>query len=413
VAQNLTTPFVERLKPRDVPFEVRDAKAPGLILRVEPGGTKTFYCQAQRGKRQKIGRASQIGLQLARDTVSEIIARTRLGEDVIGKRQKQRSSPTLATFIAEDYATYAHGNQKDPQGSIARLNKSFACFAQIKLAALTRPDVERWRAMRRKSGISTATINRDINCLRSALNQAVIFGHIDVNPIAKIGMVSVDPIARVRFLSGDEERRLRGALSARNRRKRLERVSGNAWRRQRGHECRAEIAEDEMPDYLEPMVLIAMNTGLRRGELFNLLWSDVDLENADLTVAAKGSKTRRVRHVPLNPEAQKLFKDWRASCGSRTYVFASPSGERFATVKTAWLALLKQAQIEDFRFHYLRHHFASRLVMEGVSLATVRELLGHADYAMTLRYTHLERKQRKEAVDVLGRAREQGELALA
>jgi len=167
-----------------------------------------------------------------------------------------------------------------------------------------------------------------------------------------------------------------------------------------------------MPDYLEPMVLIAMNTGLRRGELLNLLWSDVDLENADLTVAAEGSKTRRVRHVPLKPAAQKLFKDWRSSCASRTHVFASPRGERFITVKTAWLALLKQAQIEDFRFHDLRHHFASRLVMEGVSLATVRELLGHADYAMTLRYAHLERKQRKEAVDVLGRAREQGELAL-
>jgi integrase len=174
------------------------------------------------------------------------------------------------------------------------------------------------------------------------------FGHIDVNPIAKIGMVSVDPIARVRFLSGDEERRLRTALSARNRRKRLERVSGNAWRHERGQASRADIAEDEMPDYLEPMVLIAMNTGLRRGELLNLLWSDVDLENADLTVAAEGSKTRRVRHVPLKPEAQKLFKDWRSSCASRTHVFASPRGERFITVKrsntsaTGWCSTVRR-----------------------------------------------------------------------
>jgi integrase len=413
VAHNLTTLVVERAKPRAAPYELRDAKAPGLILRIEPGGTKTFYCEAERGKRQKIGRTNQIGLQVARDTVSEIVSRTRLGDDVIGKRQRQRTSPTLATFIADDYSSYAHAKQQDPQGSIARLNTAFASFASLKLSALTRLDLERWRAMRRKQGISTATINRDINCLRAALNQAVNFGHIDANPIAKIAMVSVDPIARVRFLSNDEERRLRDSLTARNKRKRDQRISGNAWRLKRGRASLVELAVDQLPDYLEPLILVAMNTGLRRGELFNLKWSDVNMENADLTVAAEGAKSRRVRHVPLNREAQKVFGDWRASSVSRTFVFASPSGERLTTVKTAWLALLRHAQIVDFRFHDLRHHFASRLVMEGVSLATVRELLGHADYAMTLRYAHLERKQRKEAVDVLGRARDQGELLLS
>ncbi len=84
------------------------------------------------------------------------------------------------------------------------------------------------------------------------------------------------------------------------------------------------------------------------------------------------------------------------------------AGERFDRVNTSWRRLLKDAQIAAFRWHDMRHHFASRLAMGGVDLNTIRELLGHSDYAMTLRYAHLAPEFKLKAVEVLDLAREAG-----
>lgn len=126
-----------------------------------------------------------------------------------------------------------------------------------------------------------------------------------------------------------------------------------------------------------------MNTGLRRGELLSLTWADINLDACMLTVRAENAKSGRERHVPLNTEALAVLTQW----GTQT----SRAGRVFdvADVKTAWRGLLEAACITNFRFHDLRHHFASKLVRKGVDLNTVRELLGHADITMTLRYAHL------------------------
>jgi site-specific recombinase XerD len=107
--------------------------------------------------------------------------------------------------------------------------------------------------------------------------------------------------------------------------------------------------------------------------------------------------------VPLNSEARDVLRRWRwrGQGAGKGLVFANPDGTRIATVKTAWLRLLKDASIEGFRWHDLRHSFASRLVQRGVDLAIVRDLLGHADFALTLRYAHLNPKQKVDAVATL------------
>jgi integrase len=82
-------------------------------------------------------------------------------------------------------------------------------------------------------------------------------------------------------------------------------------------------------------------------------------------------------------------------------VFKNRNDNRFVDIKKAWQSVLESAEIENFRFHDLRHHFASRLVMLGVPLNTIRELLGHSDLATTLRYAHLDQGHKADAVALL------------
>jgi integrase len=145
-----------------------------------------------------------------------------------------------------------------------------------------------------------------------------------------------------------------------------------------------------------------VNTGVRRGELLSLTWADVALtgDNPHITVHTKDPNSRSVhtRHIPLNTEVLGVLKSWRAVHPGQDRVFAIDTG-----FKSAWKSLLKRAQITRFRWHDLRHHFASRLVQEGVPLNTVRDLMGHADIKMTLRYAHLAPDQRRQAVELLVR----------
>ena len=155
---------------------------------------------------------------------------------------------------------------------------------------------------------------------------------------------------------------------------------------------------------MTPLVLIAVNTGLRRGELLQLKWRDVDVQRRMLTVRGEGAKTGQTRHVPLNSEAIRVLNAWkpRPLCESSWCVFAgADSSTPIVAIKKTWKAVLKVAKISSFRFHDLRHTFASKLVMAGVDLNTVRELLGHKSIAMTLRYAHLAPEHKAAAVEAI------------
>jgi integrase len=143
------------------------------------------------------------------------------------------------------------------------------------------------------------------------------------------------------------------------------------------------------------MVLLALNTGMRRGELTQLTWADVDLTAKRATVRAGYAKSGKARHLPLNSEALSVLKTYKKQHDGKGPIFGVKS------VTTSWGSLMLAAQIHDFRFHDLRHTFASKLVMASVDLNTVRELMGHSDITMTLRYAHLAPEHKAAAVEKL------------
>jgi integrase len=177
-------------------------------------------------------------------------------------------------------------------------------------------------------------------------------------------------------------------------------MSGNEWRETRGRELLAPI-DVYFADYLKPIVVLALNTGLRRGELFNLSWSDVDLTKKMLTVEGSTAKSGQTRYVQLNIEAVIFLRHWQAQSSS-PLVFPSPViGGRQNNIKRSWGLLKERAGVSDFRFHDRRHTFASKMVMAGVDLYTVKELVGHSTIQMTERYAHLAPEHKANAVERL------------
>jgi integrase len=147
---------------------------------------------------------------------------------------------------------------------------------------------------------------------------------------------------------------------------------------------------------------MALHTGMRRGEIFNLKWEDVDFRTRLLRV--RNSKSGEPRQIPLDETLVDTLKDL-PSRFAKGYVFPSPqTGGRLTDVKKQFATTVSKAKLENFRFHDLRHTFASHLVMNGVDLVTVATLLGHSSTRMTERYSHLSPAHQTRAVKVLDSA---------
>jgi integrase len=153
--------------------------------------------------------------------------------------------------------------------------------------------------------------------------------------------------------------------------------------------------------HLKPIVITALSTGMHRGEILKLTWDDVDFDQGHITIwESKNGESRTAPMSELLAEALCRQKEERRP--NNPYVFLSPSGKPFNCIQAAFTSACKKAGITDFRFHDLRHTFASHLVMNSVDLATVKELLGHKTRIMTLRYSHLSQGHKKKAVETVG-----------
>ena len=403
----LTAKDVENAKPRDSGYRLHDAKLPGLSLRVLPSGVKSWSVTWARNRELALGKWPGVTLESARTK-----ARAKLTEAdthgaplaVIEANKPASEKPiTLGEFIDEHFAPWAKAHQKSGQATIDALKACFGHLYERELRSVVAFDIERFKTKRLKGKIKPATINRDLDRIRKVFSCAAEWGFVVQHPMAdkKVKRIKVDN-ERVRYLSPDEDKQLRAALDEREKERRASRERHNAWHTARGSVGHPQWPIDSFTDHLKPMVLLALNTGLRRGELFGLEWRSVNILGKLVTVDAGNAKSGKTRHLPLNVEALDVLKRWKKQHSGAGLVFPSLSGARFDNINKAWSGLVDDAKLTDFHFHDCRHTFASNLVMAGVDLNTVRELLGHADIKMTLRYAHLAPGKLADAVEKLG-----------
>jgi integrase len=422
--EKLTKRTVEALQPQGRPFEVRDDSLQGLLMRVQPSGQKTFYLDYRlngRRNRYKLGVYGNVSPEGARTLAQAVAGEVARGIDPQERRKADRARverdkhSTLRAFLDQRFEPWARTHQKSATFQLARLRSDFKDKLSEPLQAFNPFMVEGIRQRWKKEGGKARSINRDIQRLQSVLSRAVEWGVLERHPLAGLKPLKFDKTGRVRFLSPAEETSLRKALTSREDARRKARLRFNTWRVARNKKPLPERSA-ELVDYLKPLVLLALNTGLRRGELLGLKWSAVNLSGRVLSVTAETAKSGHTRRVPLNTEALSTLTTWHKSAGkpgADDFVFPGADGERIKRIDAAWESLMKRAGLKNFRLHDCRHHFASRMVQAGVDLYTVKELLGHSEITMTERYSHLAPDNLRAAVEKVAGGKATGAKSIA
>ena len=402
----LTEANVSKLKPKSKGYWVSDTALKGLRLYVG-AETKTYYLnyrnQAGVSHSLKIGDASIITSTDARATAQKLLAEmVTKGTDIQQERKEMRSAPTLADMID---AYESSGRSKFNADMCRRFP-----FCEKRITEITRLMVEQWRVKERQAtGVKFATINRRINTLKSVLNFAVQCGVLERSPLEKFGeLKTVDSDTKIRYLTDDERKRLMEALDRRDKHK-LETLQRGYKAALRRNPNTPNPMKWTYGSYMKPLILLALNTGMRRGALFSLRWEDVDFERGVIYLRADSAKNKKSAILPMNKTVRGVLSAWYAQRDENNpLVFPSPqTHEKMRCIEAPFARLLNEAHITHFRFHDLRHDFASQLVMKGVDLNTVRELLTHADIKQTLRYAHLAPNAKAKAVKKLDKTNEE------
>ncbi|MBI5150140.1 MAG: site-specific integrase [Candidatus Omnitrophica bacterium] len=267
-------------------------------------------------------------------------------------------------FAAEFLNIHCKANKKSWKSDFYNLETLKGYFGGKYLYTIAIKDIEKFK-LERSGQVGPATVNRELATLKTMFSKAVIWDKLHESTARNVKFLK-EPAGRLRFLEREE----------------IVKVLANCNKR------------------LRPVVVLALNTGMRRGELFGLKWHDVDFKNNIITLL--DTKNGEKREVYINEQVKTALIRVRKHPES-PYIFCNSLGKPCHDIRKSFFTALKKSGIKDFHFHDLRHTFASQLVMSGIDINTVRELLGHKDIRMTLRYSHLSPSHKKHAVDVLGR----------
>lgn len=386
--QQLTSKSVGKLSPSDKRYRVWDTKFNNLLIEVLPSGRKSwrlYYRHLGKPKFFTLGTFPSTTVEMARKRALEKAGEAENGHDLVIEKKEliQSNQQTLGSFINNTYIDFI-SDSKSADYTIESLKRDFGHWYKIRLQDFTPSMLDKWKSNKLRSGIKPITIKRCIAPLLAVFRKAFKEGVIQKNPlnIPLKDIIDVPTEDRVRFLKPQEDKALMDALPFSD-------------------------------DWFQCLVVLAKNTGMRRGELFTLTWQDIDLDEKEITVKATNAKSNKTRKVPLNQKAidavnsmceikKRREESDRKELFSTNLVFPSPqTGQKLITVKSAWKTLMKNSGITDFRFHDLRHHFASMLVKNGIGILVISKILGHYNISMTEKYAHVGDKEKHDAVNLI------------
>lgn len=279
--------------------------------------------------------------------------------------EKEQRKKIKFRSLCQKYLLYCKDNNRESTyrrkiGIIS--NHLLRAFGSRTIDEISVYDVEIYKKMRRKK-VTPASVNRELACLKHMFSMALLWSDLSVNNI-RLTKNFKEPPGRMRYLMEDEE----------------------------------EFLLSECSNYLKPIVVSAIETGMRKGEILNLQWSALDLVNGLIRI--EKTKNNEGRIIPISGRLYDTLIAMGPKVGKQ-YIFAHENGKQYRDIKDGFSNALKRAGIEDFRFHDLRHTFASRLLMKGVDSRIIQALLGQKSQIMTARYTHVPLKTLRQAVDRL------------
>jgi len=279
--------------------------------------------------------------------------------------------------LFEDFLTYSKTNhapssQKRYRAILDNFKTFLAQFPYLtKISHLTVKIFEDYKASRKNEGAANKTINIELQMLRAMFYLAVKWGYTSENPVKNVTPLKDDKNKKPRFLSKDE--------------------------------CR--ILLENCGTKLYPIFYTFLNTGMRKGELENLEWEDIDFDRRKIKIRVKDDWSPKTseREIPINDSLFELLKRHREENKQYRWVF-SKKGEKIEpnSLRKKLISVAKKCGIVDLtKLHTLRHTFASHLVMSGVDLPTVKKLMGHSDIETTMIYSHLADEHVDKAVEKL------------
>lgn len=283
---------------------------------------------------------------------------------------------------------------------ISNIKLSFGHWEDSVAKSLTTLEVETWRtAELKKKELKCASINRRTEALKTLLNWALKHDILEINPLKNLKKLpEIDSDKKVRYLSAEERRRLFSAIEERDLRLRAQRKRTLDGKHRK---YLTPLEGTPFADYFKPLVITALNTGIRKNALFSMRWADVDFENGRIHLRAINAKNKQDAVIPMNTITKDTLRLWKTQVDGEIVFPSLATGRKMDNCDKVWATILKKAEISKFRWHDMRHDFASRLVMAGVDLNTVRELLTHSDIKVTLRYAHLAPEKMAAAVEML------------
>ena len=339
--------------------------AKGIYERTGKNGDVTYYIRYQvdgTDIKERVGRKSR---GFTKEMAKEAL-KSRLGDIAQGHFNLEKvRKPVPFSKLVEKYKEFAGGYKRGWETEKYIVEKFADLFGDTPLAQITTWQIEKWKAEAGK-GLNPVTVNRRLTVIKHMFKKAVEWDLAKSNPATSVKRFTVTS-ERTRFLTQDEV----GTLLA---------------------ECEKQVTSP----WLLPLVTLALNTGMRQGELLKLKWENIDFEQGAITIIQ--GKTLRRKTIAINEPTKKAL-NWLQANRYGEFLFMWPWGDPIGkvTVYDAFKKACGAAGITDFRFHDLSHTFASHLVMAGGGLVTGKKLLGPKNNKMTNRDTHLAQKKKAAA----------------